>query len=138
MNATYSKHNDYSTPDLRDREPRQDRAFELIEDKRADFRRLEQISCQIQYREKKNLTSTLLSEFYEASNLFAKSLLAISTMWLSIDKDSGVDSQRAKIEKSLDSEIQMWMNSDLSRMDELEPYDWGESDPETIGEPIDW
>ena len=139
MNATYPKFGDYSTPDLRDREPKRDKALELIESKIVGFGRLERTSCKIHYIEKQNLTSRSLPEFPETSNLAADSfLLAISLARLLIDKDVEATRQKAEIEESIGLETQMWMNSDLSRMDELEPYDWGELDPETIGEPIDW
>jgi hypothetical protein len=36
----------------------------------------------------------------------------------------------------MDAEDQAWMNSDLSRLSEFEPYDWGEMDPATAGHPI--
>jgi hypothetical protein len=29
-----------------------------------------------------------------------------------------------------------WANADLSRLGDYEPYDWGDTDPETIGKPI--
>jgi hypothetical protein len=31
---------------------------------------------------------------------------------------------------------QNWLESDLSRLDEYEPYDWGDLDPLTLGKPI--
>ncbi|MDZ7706191.1 MAG: hypothetical protein U5L04_17120 [Trueperaceae bacterium] len=44
----------------------------------------------------------------------------------------------AKTESSLDREARQWLDTDLSRLEELEPYDWGGVDPDTLGEPIDW
>ena len=29
-----------------------------------------------------------------------------------------------------------WLDADLSRLGEIEPYDWGDEDPETLGEPL--
>ena len=29
-----------------------------------------------------------------------------------------------------------WLDADLSRLGEYEPYDWGDADPETLGEPL--
>lgn len=37
-------------------------------------------------------------------------------------------------EETLDAETRAWHDSDLSRLGEYEPYDWGETDPETVGE----
>jgi hypothetical protein len=31
-----------------------------------------------------------------------------------------------------------WNDSDLSRLAEYEPYDWGDTDPETVGKPISY
>ena len=39
---------------------------------------------------------------------------------------------------NLDEETQVWLSSDLSRMSEIEPYDWGDIDPLTYGKPIKW
>lgn len=36
----------------------------------------------------------------------------------------------------LDAETTAWHDSDLSRLGEYEPYDWGDTDPETVGEPL--
>jgi hypothetical protein len=36
----------------------------------------------------------------------------------------------------MDAETRAWHDSDLSRLGEYEPYDWGDVDPETIGEPL--
>lgn len=38
--------------------------------------------------------------------------------------------------ESMDAETKAWMDSDLSRLGEYEPYDWGDTDPETLGKPI--
>lgn len=29
-----------------------------------------------------------------------------------------------------------WLESELSRLDEYEPYDWGDVDPLTLGKPV--
>lgn len=29
-----------------------------------------------------------------------------------------------------------WLDADLSRLGEIEPYDWGDEDPESMGEPL--
>jgi hypothetical protein len=31
-----------------------------------------------------------------------------------------------------------WMDADLSRLGEYEPYDWGDTDPESVGKPISY
>jgi hypothetical protein len=31
-----------------------------------------------------------------------------------------------------------WLDSDLSRLGDYEPYDWGDTDPETMGKPISY
>lgn len=31
-----------------------------------------------------------------------------------------------------------WLDSDLSRLEEYEPYDWGEIDPLTLGKPVQY
>jgi hypothetical protein len=36
----------------------------------------------------------------------------------------------------LDQESQDWQAADLSRLGEYEPFDWGEENPETLGQPI--
>ncbi|NJM77777.1 MAG: hypothetical protein HC852_20845 [Acaryochloridaceae cyanobacterium RU_4_10] len=38
--------------------------------------------------------------------------------------------------KAMDREDRDWLESDLSHLSELEPYDWGDVDPEAIGQPI--
>lgn len=40
------------------------------------------------------------------------------------------------LEDDLDAETKAWLESDLSRLGEYEPYDWGDDDPETLGEPL--
>ncbi|WP_293914832.1 helix-turn-helix transcriptional regulator [Deinococcus sp.] len=35
-----------------------------------------------------------------------------------------------------DSEARAWLGSDASRLGEFEPYDWGEADPYTLGQPV--
>ena len=36
---------------------------------------------------------------------------------------------------TLDDESRAWLDSDLSRLSEF-PYDWGEVDPDSVGEPL--
>jgi hypothetical protein len=36
----------------------------------------------------------------------------------------------------LDEETRAWHDADLSKLGEYEPYDWGDTDPLTIGEPL--
>lgn len=36
----------------------------------------------------------------------------------------------------MDREDRDWLESDLSHLSEFEPYDWGDVDPETTGQPI--
>ena len=36
----------------------------------------------------------------------------------------------------LEAQTRAWHDADLSRLGEIEPYDWGDDDPETIGEPL--
>lgn len=39
---------------------------------------------------------------------------------------------------AVSAETQTWLDADLSRLDEIEPYDWGDADPNTLGEPISY
>ncbi len=36
----------------------------------------------------------------------------------------------------VEAQMRAWHDADLSRLGEVEPYDWGDTDPETIGEPL--
>jgi hypothetical protein len=36
----------------------------------------------------------------------------------------------------MDREDKDWLESDLSHFSEIEPYDWGDADPQLIGKPI--
>lgn len=36
----------------------------------------------------------------------------------------------------LEAQTRGWHDADLSRLGEYEPCDWGDSDPETVGEPL--
>ncbi len=36
----------------------------------------------------------------------------------------------------LEAQMSAWHDADLSRLGEVEPYDWGDADPETVGEPL--
>jgi hypothetical protein len=38
--------------------------------------------------------------------------------------------------EAMDQEDRDWLESDLSHLSELEPYDWGDTDPQTTGKPI--
>ena len=42
-----------------------------------------------------------------------------------------------KAERALDRETKNWLDADLSRLSEIEPYDWAGTDP-LAGEPIYW
>ncbi len=42
--------------------------------------------------------------------------------------------QQASAERKLDAETQAWLDADLTP--ELPPYDWGDMDPMTAGEPV--
>jgi hypothetical protein len=44
--------------------------------------------------------------------------------------------QQLKRTTEMDAEDRAWMDSDLSRLGEFEPYDWGDLDPATAGHPI--
>jgi hypothetical protein len=35
-----------------------------------------------------------------------------------------------------DAESKAWMDSDLSRLGEVDPYDWGDIDPDSLGAPV--
>lgn len=35
-----------------------------------------------------------------------------------------------------DREARAWLDTDASRLGEMEPYDWGDADPYTLGEPV--
>ncbi len=37
---------------------------------------------------------------------------------------------------AMPAETQTWLDADLSRLGEVEPYDWGDADPTTLGEPV--
>ncbi len=36
----------------------------------------------------------------------------------------------------VEAQMRAWHDADLSRLGEVEPYDWGDTDPETVGEPL--
>lgn len=36
----------------------------------------------------------------------------------------------------MDDETKAWHDADLSKLSDYEPYDWGDIDPLTIGEPL--
>ncbi len=36
----------------------------------------------------------------------------------------------------VEAQMRAWHDADLSRLGEIEPYDWGDTDPETVGEPL--
>jgi hypothetical protein len=38
--------------------------------------------------------------------------------------------------EAMDQEDKDWLESDLSHFSEIDPYDWGDIDPETTGKPI--
>jgi hypothetical protein len=38
--------------------------------------------------------------------------------------------------ETLDQEDKTWLEADLSHLSKLEPYDWGDADPQLIGKPI--
>jgi hypothetical protein len=42
------------------------------------------------------------------------------------------------VPEPLDQETKAWLESDLSRLGEYEPYDWGDDDPETLGSPVEY
>jgi hypothetical protein len=42
----------------------------------------------------------------------------------------------ASTELSENTADQDWLESDLSHLEEYEPYDWGDLDPLTLGKPI--
>lgn len=42
----------------------------------------------------------------------------------------------AQGEPDLEAQTWAWESADLSRLGEYEPYDWGDTDPETVGEPL--
>jgi len=42
------------------------------------------------------------------------------------------------VKDDLDTETKAWLESDLSRLGEFEPYDWGDEDPETLGSPVEY
>jgi hypothetical protein len=39
-------------------------------------------------------------------------------------------------EQVMDEESRAWHDADLSNLSDYEPYDWGDVDPMTIGEPL--
>ena len=38
--------------------------------------------------------------------------------------------------EAMDREDKDWLEADLSHSSEIEPYDWGDIDPKTTGQPI--
>ncbi len=44
---------------------------------------------------------------------------------------------KAKQEREVDAEARAWLDADLSRLGEFEPYEWGDQDP-LDGEPVYW
>lgn len=39
-------------------------------------------------------------------------------------------------ETDFEAQTRAWHDADLSRLGEIEAYDWGDEDPETVGEPL--
>ena len=50
------------------------------------------------------------------------------------DESGGFTEQTTS--RMIDIEDQAWMNTDLSGLSDLEPYDWGDVDPRSLGKPI--
>ncbi len=48
------------------------------------------------------------------------------------------DAVKMVLQRGLDNfeEDKLWMNSDLSRLGEFEPYDFGDVDPASLGKPV--
>lgn len=48
------------------------------------------------------------------------------------------DAVKMVLQRGLDNfeEDKIWMNSDLSRLGEFEPYDFGEINPASLGQPV--
>lgn len=48
------------------------------------------------------------------------------------------DAVKMVLQRGLDNfeEDKIWMNSDLSRLGEFDPYDFGDADPTSIGRPV--
>ena len=147
MSITYAKpkYKDYSPPeDLRDRNPRQNKALEFVAGERMRLEEYEQIIYhahhhdRLRYYSRQSSVELIFSTILETTNVAERDLIiALLTKLHSREGDKAA-SKETKEELSLDIETRAWLNSDLSIMEELEPYDWGDSDPETIGESIDW
>jgi hypothetical protein len=41
------------------------------------------------------------------------------------------------VDPGLSAEDRAWMRADLSRLGDVEPYDFGGADPETLGDPVE-
>lgn len=54
-----------------------------------------------------------------------------------LEKEQRMQSKAKAVEvETMSQEDQDWLETDLSRLSEFEPYDWGDVDPTTLGKPV--
>lgn len=53
-----------------------------------------------------------------------------------VDVSELLEYQQAPLDEAMDADTQAWLESDLSHLGEFEPYDWGDTDPESLGNPV--
>jgi hypothetical protein len=54
-----------------------------------------------------------------------------------LEKEQRMQSKTKPAEtETMNPEDQDWLETDLSHISELEPYDWGDIDPTTLGKPV--
>jgi hypothetical protein len=54
-----------------------------------------------------------------------------------LEKEQRMQSKTKPAEvEPIHPEDQDWLETDLSHLSELEPYDWGDTDPSTLGKPV--
>lgn len=59
-----------------------------------------------------------------------------SYLGLPVHQQPSQESPQEPTMSMMPAETQAWLDTDLSRLDEVEPYDWGDADPTTLGEPL--
>ena len=57
------------------------------------------------------------------------------SVWLKIFDALGLELTVEEKPPAMDAETSAWHDADLSRLGEF-PYDWGDTDPETLGTPV--
>jgi hypothetical protein len=62
-------------------------------------------------------------------------MLLIQQKYLNKGKAETMQSKTVDLE-AMDQKDKNWLEADLSYLSELEPYEWGDADPQLIGKPI--